>query len=189
MFVRSTWTLKQVPCCRGGFPQTPRFVPLALASRPPQIMNYLTSSERKRETLAAGAVARRTADEQRRTVQSPTGRASLSTFTAVFLWSSSAVLASPPRTPPSGEASWLGCSPPPLQPSTVVNIGADMPRWTSRNIREQPWAMWKILKQTRSCDQTQSLEHSVGWWAAASRPGESRTLLAMDYFRLLTQGP
>jgi hypothetical protein len=51
--------------------------------------------------------------------------------------------ASPARTPPSGEASWLGCSPS-SPPPTVVNIGADMPRWTSRNIRGQPWAVWKI---------------------------------------------
>lgn len=53
------------------------------------------------------------------------------------------MLASPARTPPSGEASWLGCSPS-SRPPTVVNIGADMPRWTSRNIRGQPWAVWKI---------------------------------------------
>ena len=58
------------------------------------------------------------------------------------------MLAGPAHTPRRGQAS----SPP------LDDIGADMPRCTSRNIRGEPWEVWKILKQTRSRDQTQSLE-------------------------------
>jgi hypothetical protein len=81
--------------------------------------------------------AAKSSEEQRRAAKSPTERAKLpsqlfSSGPAAQCWP--AQLARRQVVRPAG---WV--VPPP-----VVDIGADMPRWTSHNIRGQPWAVWKI---------------------------------------------
>lgn len=174
---------------QGGFPQTPRFLPLALASRPPQIMNDLTSSEGKRETLAAGAVAlalQTSSEEQRRAAKSPTERAKLpsqlfSSGPAAQCWP--AQLARRQVVRPAG---WVVPPPAVLPLSSILGLiclagqvvtSGDNPGQCGRS-------------QTNPISQPNAIPGaSVGWWAAASRPGESWALLAMDYFRLLIQDP